>query len=303
MDWDHDIGALACRIVLEANSNAVPRRPRDGRERASPVESKRPTPLRCEERATRGLAASGRAARTRRCAARRGAIPRSRASRRASRAQVRYDHLREARGIQKQVSPAICFANGTSYVASRANSKSQYTDLCPSRLNRCSWRCPVAPSGWRQLSDAATAADREGTLACAVSTEMLCENSMTVADLSLSSVEPNPEPAPAPAPTPAPVDYPFASVASAPSAPAAAPAPICAPYDDTPMSASSSPRATPLRKGKWTPEEEAFTSRIIHDFTNGYLPLAPGTTLRSYLSEKLNWWVKYSNFEFCATRI
>ena len=62
-------------------------------------------------------------------------------------------------------------------------------------------------------------------------------------------------------------------------------------------------RATPLRKGKWTPEEEAFTSRIIHDFTNGYLPLAPGTTLRSYLSEKLNWWVKYSNFEFCATRI
>ena len=126
---------------------------------------------------------------------------------------------------------------------------------------------------------------------------------MTVADLSLSSVEPNPEPAPAPAPTPAPVDYPFASVASAPSAPAAAPAPICAPYDDTPMSASSSPRATSLRKGKWTPEEEAFTSRIIHDFTNGYLPLAPGTTLRSYLSEKLNWWVKYSNFEFCATRI
>ena len=36
MDWDHDIGALACRIVLEANSNAVPRRPRDGRERAGP---------------------------------------------------------------------------------------------------------------------------------------------------------------------------------------------------------------------------------------------------------------------------
>ena len=60
---------------------------------------------------------------------------------------------------------------------------------------------------------------------------------------------------------------------------------------------------TSIKRGKWTPEEEAFTSRIIHDFTNGYLPLAPGTTLRSYLSEKLNWWVKYSNFEFCATRI
>ena len=65
----------------------------------------------------------------------------------------------------------------------------------------------------------------------------------------------------------------------------------------------ASPREPGSRKGKWTPEEEAFTSRIIHDFTNGYLPLAPGTTLRSYLSEKLNWWVKYSNFEFCATRI
>ena len=74
-----------------------------------------------------------------------------------------------------------------------------------------------------------------------------------------------------------------------------------------PAAAPTAPKAraasAPLRRGKWTPEEEAFTSRIIHDFTNGYLPLAPGTTLRSYLSEKLNWWVKYSNFEFCATRI
>ena len=141
MDWDHDIGALACRIVLEANSNAVPRRPRDGRERASPVESKRPTPLRCEERATRGLAASGRAARTRRCAARRGAIPRSRASRRASRAQVRYDHLREARGIQKQVSPPS--ASRTELVTSHhAPTRSRSTPIC-ARVGSTGVRCAV----------------------------------------------------------------------------------------------------------------------------------------------------------------
>lgn len=48
------------------------------------------------------------------------------------------------------------------------------------------------------------------------------------------------------------------------------------------------PRA-PVRKGKWTPEEEMYTTRIINDFNKGLLPLAPGTTLRSYLSEKLNW--------------
>ncbi|CAM9684124.1 unnamed protein product, partial [Ectocarpus sp. 13 AM-2016] len=47
------------------------------------------------------------------------------------------------------------------------------------------------------------------------------------------------------------------------------------------------PRA-PVRKGKWTPEEEVYTTKIINDFNKGLLPLAPGTTLRSYLSEKLN---------------
>lgn len=48
------------------------------------------------------------------------------------------------------------------------------------------------------------------------------------------------------------------------------------------------PRA-PVRKGKWTAEEEVYTTKIINDFNKGLLPLAPGTTLRSYLSEKLNW--------------
>eukprot|EP00587_Corethron_hystrix_P002842 CAMPEP_0113312194 /NCGR_PEP_ID=MMETSP0010_2-20120614/9120_1 /TAXON_ID=216773 ORGANISM="Corethron hystrix, Strain 308" /NCGR_SAMPLE_ID=MMETSP0010_2 /ASSEMBLY_ACC=CAM_ASM_000155 /LENGTH=723 /DNA_ID=CAMNT_0000167967 /DNA_START=180 /DNA_END=2347 /DNA_ORIENTATION=+ /assembly_acc=CAM_ASM_000155 len=43
-----------------------------------------------------------------------------------------------------------------------------------------------------------------------------------------------------------------------------------------------------LRKGKWTAEEEEFTSRIIHYFSTGLLTLPEGTTLRSYLSETLS---------------
>ncbi|KAI2502475.1 hypothetical protein MHU86_11981 [Fragilaria crotonensis] len=42
-----------------------------------------------------------------------------------------------------------------------------------------------------------------------------------------------------------------------------------------------------LRKGKWTVEEEEYTSRIIHHFSTGLLTLPEGTTLRSYLAEKL----------------
>ena len=44
----------------------------------------------------------------------------------------------------------------------------------------------------------------------------------------------------------------------------------------------------PLRRGKWTFQEEAYVSRIIHDFNHGLLPLAAGTTLRAYLSDTLN---------------
>lgn len=44
----------------------------------------------------------------------------------------------------------------------------------------------------------------------------------------------------------------------------------------------------PLRKGKWSAEEEAYVSQIISDFNKGLLPLPAGTTLRGYLSEKLN---------------
>ena len=43
-----------------------------------------------------------------------------------------------------------------------------------------------------------------------------------------------------------------------------------------------------LRRGKWTPEEEQYTSRIIHDFEHGLLNVPEGTTLRNYLSKTLN---------------
>jgi hypothetical protein len=42
-----------------------------------------------------------------------------------------------------------------------------------------------------------------------------------------------------------------------------------------------------LRRGKWTQEEEAFVARAIHDFNCGFLNVAAGTTLRTYLSDKL----------------
>ena len=58
----------------------------------------------------------------------------------------------------------------------------------------------------------------------------------------------------------------------------------------TPKAVSSRARV-PLRKGKWTPEEEVYANRIISYFNRGMLNIPAGTTLRSYLSEKLNWCV------------
>lgn len=43
-----------------------------------------------------------------------------------------------------------------------------------------------------------------------------------------------------------------------------------------------------LRRGKWTYEEEAYVMKMIEFFQDGLLPIAPGATLRSYLSEKLH---------------
>jgi hypothetical protein len=42
-----------------------------------------------------------------------------------------------------------------------------------------------------------------------------------------------------------------------------------------------------LRRGKWTAEEEAYVARVIQDFNSGFLNAPAGTTLRSYLSDKL----------------
>lgn len=46
--------------------------------------------------------------------------------------------------------------------------------------------------------------------------------------------------------------------------------------------------APPLRRGKWTAEEEAYASRLIVEFRAGLLPLTDGTTLRTFLSKLLN---------------
>ena len=50
---------------------------------------------------------------------------------------------------------------------------------------------------------------------------------------------------------------------------------------------STKSKGTALRRGKWTPEEEAYVARVIHDFNTGFLNAPAGTTLRSYLSDKL----------------
>jgi len=44
----------------------------------------------------------------------------------------------------------------------------------------------------------------------------------------------------------------------------------------------------PLRRGKWTSEEETYVARVIRDFNSGYLAAPAGTTLRSYLSDRLH---------------
>jgi hypothetical protein len=43
-----------------------------------------------------------------------------------------------------------------------------------------------------------------------------------------------------------------------------------------------------LRRGKWTPEEEAYVSRLIEEFRSGTLPIPNGITLRTFLSKLLN---------------
>ena len=65
---------------------------------------------------------------------------------------------------------------------------------------------------------------------------------------------------------------------------------------DSPMSTSptniqglsTKPKSgSSLRRGKWTVEEESYVARVIQDFNSGFLNAPAGTTLRSYLSDKL----------------
>lgn len=53
-------------------------------------------------------------------------------------------------------------------------------------------------------------------------------------------------------------------------------------------SSSKNKTKHPLRRGKWTTEEEAYANRLIGEFKNGLLPLTDGTTLRNFLSKLLN---------------
>ena len=61
-----------------------------------------------------------------------------------------------------------------------------------------------------------------------------------------------------------------------------------------PIPSSSSPissgkkKGPPLRRGKWTTEEEGYANRLIQEFKAGLLPLTDGTTLRTFLSKLLN---------------
>jgi hypothetical protein len=52
--------------------------------------------------------------------------------------------------------------------------------------------------------------------------------------------------------------------------------------------AQSANPPTAMRKGKWTTEESAYCDRLIEEFKKGNLPLAEGTTLRTFLSKLLN---------------
>lgn len=57
--------------------------------------------------------------------------------------------------------------------------------------------------------------------------------------------------------------------------------------DDTAESPESDQNKSNLRRGKWTPEEETYARAVISDFNSGYLDAPIGTTLRAFLSTKL----------------
>ncbi|CAM9788810.1 unnamed protein product, partial [Phaeothamnion confervicola] len=54
------------------------------------------------------------------------------------------------------------------------------------------------------------------------------------------------------------------------------------------VAATKKRKASGLRRGKWTSEEEGYANRLIQEFKCGLLPLQDGTTLRTFLSIMLN---------------
>lgn len=54
------------------------------------------------------------------------------------------------------------------------------------------------------------------------------------------------------------------------------------------MTGGGKKKGPPLRRGKWSAEEEAYANRLIMEFKAGLLPLTDGTTLRTFLSKLLN---------------
>uniref|UniRef100_A0A6V2AY19 Uncharacterized protein n=2 Tax=Ditylum brightwellii TaxID=49249 RepID=A0A6V2AY19_9STRA len=105
--------------------------------------------------------------------------------------------------------------------------------------------------------------------------------------------------APAPSPSAGSAAHMLATAAAAaPSAPSPNPSPA-APTPQAAPSPSPAPppssgggggkkKGPPLRRGKWTAEEEAYANRLILEFKAGLLPLTDGTTLRTFLSKLLN---------------
>ena len=61
------------------------------------------------------------------------------------------------------------------------------------------------------------------------------------------------------------------------------------PFSAVEKQSTTAVQITALRKGKWSEEEELFTKKLITAFYDGHLLVPIGTTLRTFLSEKLFW--------------
>ena len=78
------------------------------------------------------------------------------------------------------------------------------------------------------------------------------------------------------------------SNSNTPSTSASATTSVAAHNTTSSSSGGGKKKGPPLRRGKWTAEEEAYANRLILEFKAGLLPLTDGTTLRTFLSKLLN---------------